>query len=300
MADDLLAIADALYALDPKEFTPARDARVKELKGDAKVDKDLAAQVKALKKPSVAAWVVNQLVRHETEQVDQVLAVGAALREAQANLEGEELRALTRQRRQLTAAVTGQARALAAKRGLKVTDAVADQVEATLTAALIDEGCARAVRSGQLVAALVTTGVGDVDVESAVATPAALGFAATPAAEESEQRPELHVVPDPDADVTAVRAAQEKLDAAEGALADASAELDEAVEAVSALEARGLQLQAEIDELRRKLAELEAGAEEVEDELAEAEDARAEAESAVAEARRDRDAAAAALEKLSG
>ena len=52
------------------------------------------------KKPSTAAWAVNQLVRHETEQVDQVLAVGEALREAQRTLDGEELRALTRQRRQ--------------------------------------------------------------------------------------------------------------------------------------------------------------------------------------------------------
>ena len=54
------------------DFTPARDAKAKELKGT-----DLAARVKALKKPSLAAWVVNLLVRHETEQVEQVLTVGA-------------------------------------------------------------------------------------------------------------------------------------------------------------------------------------------------------------------------------
>ena len=75
----------------------------------------LAAQVKALRKPSTAAWVVNLLVRRETEQVEQVLAVGAALREAQASMSGDELRALTRQRRQLTAAVTTQARRVARK-----------------------------------------------------------------------------------------------------------------------------------------------------------------------------------------
>ena len=58
----------------------------------------------------MAAWVVNLLVRREAEQVEQVLGVGAALREAQANMAGDELRALTRQRRQLTAAVTTRAR----------------------------------------------------------------------------------------------------------------------------------------------------------------------------------------------
>ena len=65
MTGELTGIADELYALSPADFTPARDARAKELKGS-----ELAAQVKKLKKPSVAAWVVNQLVRHETEQVE--------------------------------------------------------------------------------------------------------------------------------------------------------------------------------------------------------------------------------------
>ena len=78
-SSELLDVADELYGLAPGEFTPARDAKAKELKG-----RDLSAEVKTLKKPSVAAWVVNQLVRHETEQVEQVLAMGEALRAAQA------------------------------------------------------------------------------------------------------------------------------------------------------------------------------------------------------------------------
>ena len=47
-------------ALPLAEFTPARDSQAKELKGD-----DLGKPVKALKKPSLAAWVVNLLVRRE-------------------------------------------------------------------------------------------------------------------------------------------------------------------------------------------------------------------------------------------
>ncbi len=171
VSDDLLEIADDLYGLPLAEFTPATDAKAKELKGD-----DLGKQVKALKKPSTAAWVVNLLVRREQEQVDQVLTVGEALREAQASMSGDELRALTKQRRQLTAAVTHQARRLAADEGLKVTQAVADQVEATLTAAMVDEECGKAVRSGLLVAALATTGVDEVELVKAVAVPEALGF----------------------------------------------------------------------------------------------------------------------------
>ncbi|MBB6626395.1 hypothetical protein H5V45_03575 [Nocardioides sp. KIGAM211] len=293
----LLEIADELYALGLPEFTPTRDARAKALKAD---DKDLAARLKALKKPSVAAWVVNALVRHEAEQVEQVLAVGAALREAQANLDGDELRALTRQRRQLTAAVTTRARALAGELGVKVTTAVSDQVEATLTAAMVDEECARAVRSGLLVAALTSTGVEASEVAGAVALPDALGFAATAraAADEPTGRPDLHVVPDPEADAKARAAAQAVLDEADADLAEATQARDAAATEVEELEARSMQLQAEIDELRRRLAELESSAEEVDDELADAEDVRAEADDAVALATTQRDAAATALARL--
>lgn len=274
--DPLLAIADDLYALPVGEFTAARDARAKELKGS---DKELSARVKALRKPSAAAWVVNLFVRRESEQVEQVVAVGAALREAQANLDGEELRALTRQRRQLTAAVTGRARAVAAEEGHRLTDAVADQVEATLTAAMLDEGAASAVRSGLLTAALTANGIEAVDVSAAVAAPEALGF--TPpvreAPEEEASRPELRVVPDPEADEKRRRAARERLEAAEAVVAQAQESYDAAA-------AEG--------------SELESTAEEVDDEISDAEDVRAEAQDALKEAQRDRDAAAAALDKL--
>ena len=200
------------------------------------------------------------LVRHETEQVDQVLAVGAALREAQSSLDGEELRALTRQRRQLTAAVTTRARALASELGVKVTPAVADQVEATLTAAMIDEGCARAVRSGQLVTALAATGVDEVDLAQALATPEALGFSADRRAPRRSRRPGRSCTsyPTPTRTPKARAAAEELLAAAEERLATATTALEDAAREVTDLEARSMQLQAEVDELRRRLAEIEA------------------------------------------
>lgn len=290
---ELLEIADELYALALADFTPARDAKAKELKGT-----DLAARVKAFKKPSLAAWVVNLLVRHENEQVEQVLTVGAALREAQASMSGEELRALTKQRRQLTAAVTTRARALAREHGQKVTEAVADQVEATLTASMVDEGCAAAVRSGLLVSALSATGVDAVELDTAVALPEALGFSAPAREAVPVGKPDLHVVPDPDKAEKAIAAAREDLDAAEEALAEAAEGLDTAAAELAELEARSMQVQAEIDELKRRIAELEDTADEVDEEIAEAEDARDEAQAAVTEATAERDAVAARLAKL--
>lgn len=287
----ILALADELYALPLADFTPRRDALAKE----HKADKDLSAAIKALRKPALAAWVVNLLVRREPEQVEQVLAVGAALRAAQANLDGDELRALTRQRRQVTAAITTQARGLAGQLGVKVTESVAEQVEATLTAGMVDEGAAVAVRSGLLVAPLTATGVEAVDVTAALAVAGAAGFSPTPV---RAPRPDLHVVPDPDGEDKAVRAAREALDAAEATLAKAVGERDKAAAEVTELEARTMQLQSEIDELKRRVTKLESQAEEVDDELADAEDVRAEAEDAVRDATRDRDAAAKRLAKL--
>ncbi|KRC56729.1 MULTISPECIES: hypothetical protein [unclassified Nocardioides] len=294
---DLLEIADELYALPLAEFTPARDARAKALKGTP-----LAAPVKALRKPSTAAWVVNLLVRREPGQVDQLLNVGAALREAQQAMSAGELRTLTRQRRQVTAAVTTQARRLAAEEGLRVTEAVAEQVEATLTAAMVDAECGRAVRSGLLVTVLSTTGIepmAEADLAGAVAVPDALGFAATPREAPVPGPPDLHVVPDPDRAEKARAAAAERLAEAEEEHEGAQAAYDETVAEVDRLEARQLQVQAEIDELRRALADLEEQSEGLEEELAEAEEVRDGAAADLRTASAERDSAQRALDRLS-
>lgn len=301
MTDDeltsrLLELADELYALPLAQFTPARDARAKELKGT-----ELGRRVKALRKPSTAAWVVDLLVRRESAQVDQVLGVGAALREAQQAMSAGELRALTKQRRQVTAAVTTQARRLAAEEGVRVTEAVAEQVEATLTAAMVDAECGRAVRSGLLVAPLSTTGVepmDPVDLAASLAVPEALGFEATAREAPVPGPPDLHVVPDPDRARKALEAAEDRLAAATEEYDAAQAAHDDAAGEVDRLSARALQLQAEIDELRRRLAELEEQVEAVEEEAAEAEEARDEAAAELRTARSERDAAQAAVDRL--
>ncbi|MDN5893622.1 MAG: hypothetical protein L0H93_06300, partial [Nocardioides sp.] len=140
----LLEAADRLYGLTLPEFTPARDALARRLRAE---DRALSERVKSLKKPSTAGWVINLLVRCDPGQVAQIISVGAALREAQDSLDGEELRALTRQRRQLTAAVTRRARSLALERGQKVTTPVADQVEATLSSTMLDASAGAVVRT---------------------------------------------------------------------------------------------------------------------------------------------------------
>lgn len=146
-----------LYALPPEEFTAARDAL-------AVQDKS----AKKLRKPTVAAWVVNTLVRREPDLLDQLLSLGAELAAAQSGRDAAALRTLGEQRRQLVAAVTDQAVRLV---GREVSAGARDEVQATLEAALADPPSADAVRSGNLVRSLSFAGFGGVDLEGAVATP---------------------------------------------------------------------------------------------------------------------------------
>ncbi len=155
--DRLREVADELYGLRPDEFTGARTAAEKEAR--AAGDRELAAAVKALRRPAVAAWAVNLLGRRRAELLTQVVALGDSLRQAQAQLQGDELRELTRQRRRLVAAVTAQVREVAESEGQRLSDPAVRQVEETLQAAMADPTAAEAVLSGLLAQPLSSTGL---------------------------------------------------------------------------------------------------------------------------------------------
>lgn len=277
--DELTAIADALYAGSPDDFTDARNRAAKDL-----ADKDVAARVKKLKKPSVAAWAVNVLVRRESEQIDSVLGLAGQLRAAAEALDGDELRALTRQRRQLTAALATTARSLARDAGVRLTGAVVDQVEGMLTAAMLDEVAAQVVRTGRVVTAFTSTGVSDLDVASVVAVPESLDVQATPVTGEDEEAEPvaLHVVPDGGAKLAA---AEDALEEATEHVTAAERELAEAEAVIEELNARRLQLQGDADELRRRLAAIEEDVDQVDEDLEEAEETRDDAQVVLTEAR---------------
>lgn len=155
---DLETVADELYALPVDEFIPTRNARVKEARG-AK-DRELAAAIGALRKPSTSAWVVNLLARERSDLVDQLLELGEALRSAQETLSGPDLRALSSQRHRVIASIVGEARKLAAAQGVRVSDSIERELEATFDAALADPTAADAVRTGRLETALSYAGLG--------------------------------------------------------------------------------------------------------------------------------------------
>jgi hypothetical protein len=102
-AEDLDAIADELHARPASEFSAARDARVAELRRDKETE--LAATVKAWRKPSASAEALNRLVRAHPETTSRLVALGDQLRAAQVGRSGDDLRALGRQRRELISAI---------------------------------------------------------------------------------------------------------------------------------------------------------------------------------------------------
>ena len=270
---DLDAVADELYALWPAEFTAARTAREKEARAEG--DKALAAQIKALGKPTTVAWLANRLVRDHDEELRPLLELGDALREATAVLRGEDLRRLSQQQHQLVAALVRQARRDAASAGHRVGEDAARGLEETLRAALADAGLAEQLATGRLTGQLRHSGFSPADgagpatssatpkpasltaTKSATAAKAAKGKAsdADRAAERAAEEERLAVARDrAERDLAGAR-----LQAAEAAeqLEAATAEVAEAATAATELDDRVAELQAELATATAELKEAE-------------------------------------------
>jgi hypothetical protein len=182
----LADIAGQLYALPFSDFVTARTAAAKDAAATGQAtegQRSLAAEVRALPKPSVAAWAINMLAAHNPETLRELARLGTSMRAAQSSLDAAALRRLGQERRQVLSGAVKTARAVAEQHGRKISGAIATEVEQTLRAATADAGAAGAVQSGRLLRALSADGVDVVDLAGAVAAPAVAGTAgASPAA----------------------------------------------------------------------------------------------------------------------
>ncbi|AOR30161.1 hypothetical protein BFF78_02970 [Streptomyces fodineus] len=152
---DLDAVADELYGLRPEEFVAARDSRAVDARRAG--DQALAREIGSLRRPSLAAWVGNLLVRRQPEQVEPLLVLGEELRRAHRELDGTQLRKLARRQNEVIGALGRQARRLAAEAGHPVGEGVQREVEETLHAVLADPEAAREWAAGRLVKPLSST-----------------------------------------------------------------------------------------------------------------------------------------------
>lgn len=264
MSQDLATSAQELYGLAPDQFTAARNARVKQAKAEG--ERDLAKKLGSLTKPSAAAWVVNMLMRRKPDLMDQMLTLGGSLRQASLDLDSDEVRELSEQRRQLAEAVCKQGSELAAELGHPASPATSDQVYETLHAAMIDADAAAATRTGLLTRSLRASGLGPVDVKAAVAVPDSLGREPAP-----KGRARLKVVDD---GKKAREEAQRELKRAENVASQADKALEKSKLRVEQLtEKRALLLESK-NKLLRRLEEANADLKATESQLIEAEDQR--------------------------
>ncbi|WP_340558488.1 hypothetical protein [Streptomyces sp. GSL17-111] len=142
-------VADELYRGPPEEFTAARDAAVRAARKAG--ERRLAAELKELRRPTRAAWVSNVLVRERPEEVGPLVELGEALRRAQAELDGAQLRELGARQHAVVAAMAQEAGRLASAAGRPVGDDVLEEVRRTLHAVLADPEAARRWAEGRLV-----------------------------------------------------------------------------------------------------------------------------------------------------
>lgn len=145
---DLDGVADELYGLPLERFIAVRTEREREARTAG--DKELAARIHQLGKPTASAWLTNQLVRARRQEIAPLLELGAGLRAASATLDGAVLRDLDRQQHRLVQVLVQEARRVAGAAGRTVSEDSARSVEATLHAALADETAADALAGGRL------------------------------------------------------------------------------------------------------------------------------------------------------
>jgi len=136
MPIDLESELDRLYGLPLEEFIAGRDELAKRLRGEDR--RDEAEQVKALRKPPVAVWLVNRLARERELDVRHLLDAGEALGKAQAK-GSEEFAAARRDEHYALGRLVEAARELAKREGTGQT--AVDRATQTLRAAAVsDEG----------------------------------------------------------------------------------------------------------------------------------------------------------------
>ena len=145
--------ADELYALPPADFTRERDERAKALRKEGQ--RDEADAVKALRKPTVAAWALNQLARRRAKDVERLVAAGEELRAAQEELlaggDRKAFQSAAAKEREHVAKLAGEATELVAEAGERASPALQEKISETLHAAALDEDTAEELRAGRLV-----------------------------------------------------------------------------------------------------------------------------------------------------
>jgi len=146
---------EELYAVPPREFSSARNARAAALKA---AGRDAEAQaVRRLTKPSPFLWAVNQLARREAERLARFVDLVRRVRQSQLRDVGTAADGVQTIRAELNA-LTGRAAAMLAEAGYRVVPAGAARISNTVLGAAVDADRVDELRQGRLTAELPAPG----------------------------------------------------------------------------------------------------------------------------------------------
>ena len=241
---DLDQELDQLYALPPEEFVPARNDLATRLRKAGQAE--AAERVRALRKPSVPVWTVNQLARRHPDAVAELLGSGDRLRRAQEAAfrgdSGEAVREATAAERAAIRTLTQHAQSLLRAEGRSAGHAVLERIASTLRAAAVEREAASLLGAGRLAGEIGSAGF------------AAVAELAPPATRRSKSRPKDHgAARRREQELRKVRARVERL---ERRAADEEERADRAEQAARDARGRAEQAKAEAAAARAELDDL--------------------------------------------
>jgi hypothetical protein len=141
----------SLYREPPETFVERRDAMARELKEAG--DDAGAATVKKLRRPTVAAWALNRLAADDPGRVEELLASGRALSEAQRSVMGggspAQLHDAAARRRTLVAELTKRTAGIL-RDGGRSPDAHLEDLQGMLEAASVEPEAGERLRTGTI------------------------------------------------------------------------------------------------------------------------------------------------------
>lgn len=140
----VLQAAD-LYGMPLEEFVTERDALAQRLRDRG--DRDQAASVSRLRKPTTDVWALNQVARSHREKVERLLETHRALRTAS---DGDAVRRASDERRRVVDDLTEAATFILERGGRSSGGEVRDRIVRTLLAAAGDSETERALSEGTL------------------------------------------------------------------------------------------------------------------------------------------------------
>lgn len=151
------AAARELYRLPPERFVEERDRRARHVRSEG--DRDAAAAIGSLRKPTLPAWAVDQLVARDGDELRQLWAAGDAARGALEAQGDRSLREALADVRSLVGSLRARAAGYLEEIGA-TPDAHVDDIERTLNAAAVDPQARAEVVTGTLTRPLATSGFG--------------------------------------------------------------------------------------------------------------------------------------------